>query len=162
MKESNLPFSVLRTYSCKRTVESAFVITARNQYASVNLDFCIKLSDSYGNGYNTNNLTLNVEEISAFIEHKTNHLVYDKIDGLTDDEKLFIGFTQAAARYWHSVLNEFIVMALKNATIEIDVTTIKSTGNFSYATDVVTIKDIVFDKEVVEKVIENATKGRGN
>lgn len=162
MKENNLPFGVLRTYSCKRTVEAALVITARNQYASVNLNFCIKLSDSYGNGYSTNNLTLNVEEISTFIEHKANHLIYDKIDGLTDDEKLFIGFTQAVSKYWHSVLNEFIVMALKNATIEIAVTTVKSTGNFSYATDVVTIKDIIFDKEVAEKVIEKATKGRGN
>lgn len=53
-------------------------------------------------------------------------------------------------------------MALKNATIEIAVTTVKSTGNFSYATDVFVIKDIIFDKDVAEKVIENATKDRGN
>lgn len=162
MKESNLPFSVLRSCSYKRIIEKVYAVGANNTHAHIIFDFCVKLSDSCGNPANMDNLTISVEDILAFIENKANHLIYDKLDDLTDDDKLFIGFMQAVGKFDYSVLNKFVIMIIKNAVIDIAVTTIKSTGNFSYATDVVTIKDIIFDKDVAEKVIEKATKGRKN
>ena len=162
MKENNLPFSVLRTCSYRRIIEKVYAVGANNTHAHVIFDFHVKLSNSYGNPANINYLTLSVKDILAFIENKVNHIIYDKVDNMTDDEKLFIDFMQAVGRYLHSVLNEFVIMIIKNAVIDIAVTTIKSTGNFGYATDIITIKDIIFDKDVAKKVIEKATKGRGN
>lgn len=162
MKENTSSFYVDRTDSYEVTIDYVNSVADNNAIISTHLDKTIYFGDGFGCDFGRNNLTFDIDEIAIFISRKTDVLNYDKVDGLTDDDKLFVGFTNAVIAFSYKDYKKALVEVLEKAVIKFDVNVIKSTGKFPYYNNVVIIEDIIFDKDVAEKVIEKATKGRGN
>lgn len=156
MKKNNFSFSIIDNVPFKRTIEYACSIGVNNSRTSVVFDYAINVNCNGIRYTATNNLTTAVNDIVGLINSKANHLVYDKLDDLTDDDKFFIGFMYAVSSYRTNILNEFVIKALKKATIEFIISVISVEDNFNYVGNIVTIKDIIFDRNIIRKVTEEA------
>lgn len=162
MKENTSSFYVDRVDSYETTIEYINSVADNNAIISAHLDKTIYFGDGFGYNFSRNNLTFDIDEIAIFISRKNDVLCYDKVDDLTDDDKLFVGFTNAVIAFSYKDYKKAIIEVLEKAVIKFNVNVIKSIGKFPYYNNVVVIEDIIFDKDVAEKVIETATKGRGN
>lgn len=162
MKENTSSFYVDRTNSYETVIDYINNITDNDGAIFAHLNKTVYFCDGFGCEYDVNNLTIHITEIDNFISRKDGVLNYDKTDDLTDDDKLFVGFVNTVRGFSYNAYKKALVEVLEKAVIKFDVNLIKSTGRFPYYKNVVVIEDVIFDKEVAEKVIEKATKGRGN
>lgn len=162
MKENTSSFYVDRTTSYETTIEYVNSVADNDAIISAHLDKTIYFSDGFGCDFGRNNLTVDIAEIDNFISRKDDVLNYDETDDLTDDDKLFVGFVNAVRGFSYNAYKKALVEILEKAVIKFDVKLIKSTGRFPYYKNVVVIEDIIFDKDIAEKVIEKATKGKEN
>lgn len=162
MKENTSSFYVDRTDSYETTIEYVNSVADNNVIISAHLDKTIYFDDGFGCNFSRNNLTFDIDEIAIFISRKNDVLNYDKVDDLTDDDKVFVGFTNAFIVFSYKDYKKALIEVLEKAVIKFNVNVIKSTGKFPYYNNVVVIEDIIFDKEITKKVIEKATKVKGN
>ena len=92
-------------------------------------------------------------EINAFINWKSKTFQYNG-NVLTEDEQLFVDFNKATRRFFSTSIREFIINALKKATIELDIKFVCTSTPYSYFKNMIIIKDIIFDKDVVKNIIK--------